>query len=214
MADTPILYNFWRSSASYRLRIALEMKRIEHDLVPVDIPSGEVRGPENLARNPQGYVPVLDIDGLRLTQSAAILEYLDETRPDPALLPTDPEGRVRVRALADLIAMDIHPVCNPNVVNHVLSLAGGDNDMRVAWMKKFIARGFDALEVLLDDPRTGQFSHGDMVTLADLCIVPQVYNARRWGLNMADWPILERIDAACNELPAFQSGHPDQCQPT
>lgn len=210
---TPVLYDYWRSSASYRLRIALNLLAIAHDSVPVNLIAGGHRQPEHLARNPQGLVPALAIDGALLTQSLAILEYLHETRPGAALLPEAPLDRHRVRALAQVIAVDIHPVCNLSVTARVVDLAGGGEEVRVAWMREHIGRGLAALERLLDDPRTGTFCHGEQPTIADLCLVPQVYNARRWGVDLTALPRIVAIDAACTALPAFAEAHPDRIGP-
>lgn len=205
-----LLHDYWRSSAAYRLRIALNLAGIAHERHPVDLLAGEQRGADNLARNPQGLVPTLEIDGLTLTQSLAVLEYLDETR-QAGFLPVDAAGRARVRALAYAVAMEIHPVCNLRVARHAVSL-GGAATME-DWMQHFIALGLEGLERMLDAPATGRFCHGDRVTLADICLVPQVYNARRWGVDLAAFPRVAAIDATCAELPAFVAAHPDQAKP-
>jgi maleylacetoacetate isomerase len=207
MTET-VLYDYWRSSASYRVRIALNLLGIEYRILPVDLLESEHKSPEHLARNPQGRVPVLDIDGLRLTQSLAIIEYLDETRPGAGLLPADPAGRARVRALAQAIAADIHPVCNSGVAGHVVAITNGGEAARTAWMQKFIGEGLAAFEKLLDHPATGRFCHGDRLTMADLCLVPQVYNARRWQADIASLARVNTIAARCAELPAFRAAYP------
>jgi maleylacetoacetate isomerase len=200
----PVLYDYWRSSASYRVRIALRLLGIDFERVPVNLLSGEQKAAPHLARNPQGLVPVLDIDGQRLTQSLAIVEYLAETRPDMGLLPSDSLGRARVRALSHAIAMDIHPICNTGTINHVLELTGGGEPVRLAWMGKFIGDGLAAFERLLDHPATGGFCHGDHPTMADICLIPQVANARRWNVDIGHLTRIGAIVAACERLPAFE----------
>lgn len=213
MSEKPILFDYWRSSASYRVRIALNLLDVPHDSVAIDLLAGAHRAPAHLARNPQGLVPALAIDGLVLTQSLAIIEYLNETRPGSTLLPADPVGRQRVRALAHAIAMDIHPVCNMSVVREVMARAEGGEETRVAWMRQFIGPGLAAFERMLAAPGTGRFCHGDAPTLADLCLVPQVYNAVRWGVDLAGCPRVLTITAACDALPAFAAAHPDRIGP-
>ena len=208
----PHLFDFWRSSASYRVRIALHSLGLEFDTTHVSIPAGEHSSAEHLARNPQGFLPVLDIDGFRLTQSLAMIEYLDETRK-AGFLPQDAAGKARVRALSHVIAMETHPVCNPFLVNHVLKLAGGDDAMRVEWMKTFIRKGLGAFEKLLDSPQTGAYCHGETPGIADFCLVPQVYNADRWGADISDMPLLRAISQRCEKLEAFALAHPDHYNP-
>ena len=205
----PVLYDYWRSTASYRVRIALNLAGIDYEPVVVDLLSGAHKGAANLMRNPQGFVPALDIDGLMLTQSLAIIEYVIETR-GVSLLPDEAADRARVRALAHVIAMDIHPVCNLSVVGHVLELTGGGDAVRVAWMQKFITKGLEAFETLLDHPATGEFCHGDMPGLADICLIPQIYNAERWGADISGLKRIQAIRAACEQLPAFANAHPDK----
>lgn len=200
----PVLYDYWRSSASYRVRIALRLLGIDFERVPVNLLSGEQKAAAHLARNPQGLVPVLDIDGQRLTQSLAIVEYLAETYPDQNLLPPDLLGRARVRALSHAIAMDIHPICNTGTVNHVLEITGGGDPVRRAWMAKFISDGLAAFERLLDNPATGRFCHGDRPTMADICLVPQVHNARRWQVDISNLTRINAIVSACERLSAFE----------
>lgn len=207
-ASPVVLYDYWRSSASYRVRIALHSLDIPFMTVPVDLLSQAHKTPDYLRTNPQGLVPSLEIDGLVLTQSLAIIEYLDETR-DAGFLPSDASGRQRVRAIAYAIAMDIHPVCNLGVVGHVMALAGGGDETRRAWMQRFIGAGLDAVEVMLGE-ETGRFCHGDAPGLADFCLVPQLYNATRWGLDLSRFPTLARIGAACAEHAAFAAAHPDR----
>jgi maleylacetoacetate isomerase len=207
--ETPVLYDYWRSSASYRVRIALNLAGVEYTPVVVDLLGKAHKSPEHLKRNPQGLVPALEIDGLMLTQSLAIIEYIIETR-GVSLLPDDAAGRARVRALAHSIAMEIHPVCNLSVVGHVLELAGGDDAMRVAWMQKWIGAGLHAFESMLDHPDTGTFCHGDAPGLADICLIPQIYNAKRWGADISGLNRIQAIRQACDRLPGFARAHPDQ----
>jgi maleylacetoacetate isomerase len=203
-----ILHDFWRSSSAYRVRIALNLLGIPHDSVPVDLAAGDQRSEAHLAVSPQGLVPVLDIDGLRLTQSLAILEYLDETRA-AGFLPDDPAGRARARALAHAVAMDIQPLCNLRVARHAVSL-GGQATME-GWMHHFITLGFQGLEPMLtgDTP----FATGDRPGLADICLLPQVYNARRWGVDMAAFPRIAAIAARMEAIPEVAAAHPDRARP-
>jgi maleylacetoacetate isomerase len=205
---TPVLYDYWRSSAAYRVRIALNLLGLSYRAVPVDLTQGEQAEPDNLARNPQGLVPTLEIDGLRLTQSLAILEYLDETR-SAGWLPNDPADRATVRAMAYAVAIDTHPVCNLRVARHAVSLGA----TMEGWMQHFIGLGLQGLEGLLQQHPEGRFCHGDSVTLADLCLVPQVYNARRWGVDLTPTPRLSAIANALDLLPAFAAAHPDRVKP-
>jgi len=209
----PMLHDYWRSSASYRVRIALNLKGIGYDWQQVNLLTREQRSEAHRERNPQGLVPVLDIDHRRLTQSLAIIEYLDETRPHPPLLPADPGGRARVRALAQVIAMEIHPICNISVANHVAGLTGGGDEAKAAWMQHFITRGLEAVEKLLDHPATGRFCHGDSPGLGECCLIPQLYNARRWQVDFSIWPRIDAISDACNTLGAIGAAHPDATGP-
>lgn len=208
-----VLYDYWRSSASYRVRIALNSLGVLYRTQPVDLPEGEHKQAEHVVRNPQGLVPALQIDGLMQTQSLAIIEYLAETRGSVGLLPADPSGRQRVRALAYAIAMDIHPICNTGVVGHVMNMTGGGEPARLAWTRKFMGAGLTAVERMLDDPRTGAFCHGDVPSMADICLVPQVYNADRWDVDISGLAHIRRIAATCNALPAFAAAHPDRVKP-
>ncbi|MGE6785339.1 maleylacetoacetate isomerase [Ensifer adhaerens] len=209
MSET-VLYDYWRSSASYRVRIALNSLGESYRSVPVDLLAKAHKQPEHLARNPQGLVPVLDIDGERLTQSLAIIEYLAETRAASGFLPDDAIGRQRARMLSYAIAMDIHPTCNLGVVSYVMANAEDGEAARRNWMRKFIGEGLLAFERLLDDPATGRFCHGGSPTMADFCLVPQVYNARRWDVDLSACPRLVAIDQNCAEIEAFARAHPDR----
>lgn len=208
---TTMLHDYWRSSAAYRVRIALGLLGLSWQAIPVDLTKGCQRSPEHLARNPQGLVPVLAIDGLELTQSLAILEYLDETRA-AGFLPADAPGRARVRALAYAIAMEIHPVCNLRVARHAVDASAGAITM-AGWMSAFIGPGLAAFEAMLDHPATGRFCHGDRPGLADICLVPQLYNADRWGVDLAAMPRIRAIRAALDALPAVAAAHPDRHAP-
>lgn len=209
MSET-VLYDYWRSSASYRVRIALNSLGERYRSVPVDLLAKAHKAPDHLVRNPQGLVPVLEIDGERFTQSLAIIEYLAETRATSGFLPDDAIGRQRVRSLSYAIAMDIHPVCNLSVVSHVMANAEDSEAARRNWMRKFIGEGLAAFERLLDHSTTGRFCHGDMPTMADFCLVPQVYNARRWDVDLSACPRLVAIDQNCAEIEAFARAHPDR----
>jgi maleylacetoacetate isomerase len=205
------LYDYWRSSAAYRVRIALALTGEPFRRIEVDLLAGEQRGEANVARNPQGLVPTLEIDGQRLTQSLAICEYLSETR-GLGLLPDDPAGRARVRALAYAVAMEIHPVANMRVARRAAEWSEGARKPE-EWMRVAMEVGLTALEAMLDHPATGAFCHGDRVSLADLCLVPQVYNARRWGVDLAALPRIVAIDARLAALPEFAAAHPDRARP-
>ncbi|WP_434712798.1 maleylacetoacetate isomerase [Rhizobium sp. YTUHZ045] len=206
-----ILYDYWRSSASYRVRIALNLLGLDYQTVPINLLDGAHRMPDYLALNPQGLVPTLVIDGKTLTQSLAIIEYLAELRPECGLLPSDRLDRHRVRAFAYAVAMDIHPICNLHVVSHLLTLTD-KAEAREEWMNHFIGDGLRKLETMLGES-DGAFSFGGRPSMADLCLVPQVYNARRWGVDMTAFRRISDIDARCAELPAFQAAHPDRVKP-
>ncbi|AUQ55835.1 maleylacetoacetate isomerase [Phaeobacter inhibens] len=215
MSDV-ILYDYWRSSASYRVRIALNLAGISYRAVTVDLVKGEQVSPDHLARNPQGLVPVLEIDGLRLTQSLAILDYLDQTR-HLNLLPRTPAERATAQALAHAIAVDLHPVCNLKVARHASGLCTGSAaspaaqpvDMPADWMRHFIRPGLVAFNTLLEEHPVAPYCTGDHPGLADLCLIPQLYNARRWGVNFDDLPRLVMIETTCAGNPAFAMAHPD-----
>ncbi|MCF6232927.1 MAG: maleylacetoacetate isomerase [Rhodobacteraceae bacterium] len=211
MSDT-VLFDFWRSSASYRLRIALNLAGIAYRSVVIDLTTGAHKSPEHMARNPQGFVPVLDIDGRRLTQSLAILEYLDTTR-DMGLLPTDPAARAAVQALAHSVAVDVHPVCNLQVAAFAAKLTGDRDGVREEWMGRFIRPGLEAFETLLGGFEQAPYCCGDTPGLADICLMPQLYNARRWEVDFADLTRIVGVEAACSRIAAFGDAHPDQARP-
>ena len=203
------LYDYWRSSAAYRVRIALNLLGLAYESLPVDLVKGEHRGAENLARNPQGLVPTLMIDDLTLTQSLAIIEYLSETRG--GLLPTDAAGRARVRALSYAIAMEIAPICNLSVRTHVASL--GSAMTAEDWQRHYIVKGLTAFEAMLNTQATGHFCHGDSISMADLCLVPHVYNAERVGIDATSHPHIARVMANLRQDPAVAAAHPDRHKP-
>ncbi|KAA0010235.1 maleylacetoacetate isomerase [Billgrantia pellis] len=206
------LYGYFRSSAAYRVRIALNLKGLAYEQAPVNLVKGEQRSEDNLARNPQGLVPVLVTDdSTQLTQSLAICEYLDEHHPEPPLLPADAEGRARVRSLAQLIACEIHPLNNLKVLKYLVRELKVDDDAKLAWYRHWIAEGFSALEArLANEPGTGTFCHGDTPTLADICLVPQVFNAERFECDLSAYPTLQRITKRCRELEAFARAAPGE----
>ena len=202
------LYDYWRSSASYRVRIALNLAGEDWHAVPVDLLAVEHKSVAHLARHPQGLVPALEIDGNMMTQSLAIIEYLDETR-GLGLLPDAPQDRAQVRAMAYAIAMDIHPVCNQSVAEFAVAQSGGALRLE-DWMQCFIAPRLRAFETMV---RPGRYCRGERVSLADLCLVPQLYNARRWAVDLTDMPRIQAIDARLNRLEAFAAAHPDRVKP-
>ncbi|MCA1799416.1 MAG: maleylacetoacetate isomerase [Xanthomonadaceae bacterium] len=206
------LHTYYRSTAAWRVRIALQLKGVAYDAVPVHLlrDGGEQRTDTYRALNPQQLVPLLTDGDERISQSLAIIEYLDETHPEPPLLPRSPAGRARVRALAQVVACDMHPLNNLRVQQYLAAEFGADDGTKQRWMHQWLAAGFDALErMLADDLRTGAYCHGDTPTLADLCLVPQVYSARRFSFDLAPYPTVVRIDAHCAEQPAFAAAAPD-----
>lgn len=207
------LYDYFRSSAAYRVRIALNLKGVKPDeRTFVHLRMGNQRAQDYLALNPQGLVPALALDdGHVLTQSLAIIEYLEETVPNPPLLPAQPEARARVRAIALQIACEIHPLNNLRVLNYLLGTLGVTREQKDGWYRYWVDVGFEALERQLSrDAETGKFCHGDSPTLADICLVPQVANARRFNIDLSPYPTLMRIEATCNTLPAFADAEPSR----
>jgi maleylacetoacetate isomerase len=204
------LYDYFRSSAAYRVRIVLNLKGVKPDeRTFVHLRMGAQRAQEYLALNPQGLVPALAVDDHVLTQSLAIIEYLDETYPEPPLLPPDAFARARVRAIALQIACEIHPLNNLRVLNYLIGTLGVSKDQKDGWYRYWIDVGFEALETrLAADGETGRHVHGDAPTLADVSLVPQIANARRFDIDMTPYPTLTRIEAACNELAAFAAAAP------
>jgi len=211
--DTSLtLYTYWRSSAAYRVRIGLNLKGLAYAMVPVHLvrDGGQQHAPEYAALNPQQRVPTLRHGERVLTQSLAILEYLEETHPQPPLLPADAAGRARVRALAQLVACDIHPLNNLRVLQFFDREWNVPQAERDDWVLHWIREGFAAMEAMLAaSPDTGRFCHGDAPGLADCCLLPQMYNARRFSLDLAPFPILRRIEEACLALPAFDAARPE-----
>jgi maleylacetoacetate isomerase len=204
------LYDYFRSSAAYRVRIALNLKGLEPAREFVHLRKNVQRSDDYLALNPQGLVPALVTDGGNvLTQSLAIIEYLDESQPAPPLLPAAPVERARVRGIALEIACDIHPLNNLRVLQYLKNTLGVSDAQKDAWYKYWIDTGLEALETrLARDPATGRFCHGNAPTLADICLVPQLANARRMNIDVAPFPTLIRIEAACKTLPAFADAAP------
>lgn len=204
------LYNFFRSGTSHRLRIALNLKGLAYEYVPVDLRSEQHLGAGYKALNPQGLVPALvDDDGRVLIQSPAIIEWLEERYPSPALLPPDPEARARVRALAAIVGCDVHPVNNRRILETLRHDFGADDAAVNRWCASWIGAGFDAIEALLAaDPQRGEFCVGHTPTLADVYLVPQVESARRFKVDLVRWPLVSGVDAACARLEAFQRAAP------
>ncbi|MGO4222734.1 maleylacetoacetate isomerase [Lysobacter sp. TAF61] len=213
MAEQLRLYSYWRSSAAYRVRIGLNLKGLSYETVPVHLlrDGGEQHAPAFREANPQGLVPVLQHGDRLMRQSVAILEYLDETWPQPPLLPASARDRQRVRALSQLVACDVHPLNNLRVLRFFDRNWHVPQPERDNWVLHWIEEGFTALEAMLaDHPSTGRFCEGDLPTLADCCLVPQVYNARRFGVDLAKYPTIVRIEQACLALPAFDAARPER----
>jgi maleylacetoacetate isomerase len=200
------LFTYSLSSAAYRVRIALNLKSIDHELVPVHLRHGDHKSPEYLALNPQGLVPALGLDdGTILAQSMAILEFLDETHPEPPLLPADAIARAQVRAAADIVACDIHPLNNLRVLLYLRGPLSQDEAEVTAWYHTWLKSGFDAFEQLIDP---APFCFGDAPGLADVCLIPQLFNARRFEFALDDYPKIREVEEACATLDAFEAAHP------
>jgi maleylacetoacetate isomerase len=207
----PIFYEYWRSSAVYRVRIALNLKGVDYESRPVDLQTSEQRGDDYRELNPQGLVPMLEIDGHRLTQSLAIIVYLDQAFPDPPLVPRDPADGAHVRAMALAIACDIHPLNNLRVLKYLKNELGHSQDEVDRWYAHWISEGLDPLENMAK-AGAGRFLFGDEPTIADVCLVPQLFNARRFNVPLDDYPTLLRADANASRLDAFAAAHPDKQQ--
>jgi maleylpyruvate isomerase len=203
------LYGYFRSSAAFRVRIALNLKKLDYENAFIHLRRGGQTEPEFLGVNPQGLVPALETGGHTLTQSLPIIEYLDEMHPEPPLLPRDAAGRARVRALAAIVACDIHPLNNLRVLHYLQGPLGHDQGAIETWYNHWIDSGFRALEGLLaGDRRTAAFCHGDRPGLADIALVPQVVNAERYRLDLSPYPTIARIFETCMKLDAFAAAHP------
>jgi len=205
------LYGYFRSSAAFRVRIALNLKKLDYETAAIHLRRNDQTKPDYLTVNPQGLVPTLDDGGRTLIQSLAIIEYLDEVYPDPPLLPSHPAERARVRALAEIVACDIHPINNLRVLRYLTHSLDHDETAIATWYNHWIDAGFQALErLLVGDPRTGTFCHGGAPGIADIALVPQVVNAERYRLDLAAYPTIARIHQSCMALEAFATAHPDR----
>ena len=203
-----ILHSYWRSTTSYRVRAALNLKGLAYEIVPVDLVAGSQSAADYTRLNPSRGVPTLVLeDGTVLTQSLAILDWLDAVYPEPRLVPEEPARRARVLAAAHCIALDVHPVNNLRVVGQLEQWFGATAEQSTKWMCHWMAEGFGAVETLIENDKPFAFS--DRPDLADLCIVAQVYNARRWGVDLAPFPKIRRVEAACLSVPAIKAAHPD-----
>ncbi|WP_024301396.1 maleylacetoacetate isomerase [Pseudogulbenkiania sp. MAI-1] len=210
MTESRTLYGYFRSSAAYRVRIALNHKGLDYTQAPVSLVKGEQQAPDYLALNPQGLVPALSDNGVLLTQSLAICEYLDEAYPDtPRLLPAEPVARARVRAIAQAIACEIHPLNNLRVLNYLKQELGVDEEARNGWYRHWVELGFAALERTLANS-AGPYCFGETVTLADVCLVPQLFNARRFSVDLTPYPRLVAVGEVLERLPAFAAAHPSR----
>ncbi|KJV31664.1 maleylacetoacetate isomerase [Luteibacter yeojuensis] len=205
------LYSYWRSSAAYRVRIALNLKGLDYEIRPISLinDGGEHLKDDYRELSPQGQLPTLVDGDFVVRQSFAILEYLEETRPMPALLPADPRHRARVRELALAVGTDIHPLGNLRVLKEIEARFGADQDAKAAWSRRWIEHGFGGIEALLADGPRETFCWGETPTLADACLVPQYYNAVRWGVNLGPFPLIRRVVENCLVLEAFQRAAPE-----
>jgi len=206
------LYSYFRSSASYRVRIALQLKAVAFNTIPVHLlnDGGQQHSVRYLEINPEGLVPALEEEGHVLTQSLAIIEYLDEEYGGPSLLPKDALGRARARSLALQIACEIHPVNNLRILDYLRQSLKLDKLEVQHWYRRWISEGFRTLEIRLQSPETGSCCHGDVPGMADCCLIPQVYNARRFEVDLSPFPNIVRVADHCESLPAFQAAHPDR----
>ena len=209
LTDSMKLYSYFRSSASFRVRIVLNLKQLPYETVPVHLVKngGEQFAPAYLALNPQGVVPSLENDGEILLQSSAICEYLNEVQPEPALLPSDLAQRAWVRSVCNMVACDIHPVNNLRVLTYLTKTLGHSEEQKMAWYRHWIAQGFDALEKVLAQ-KAGRYCWGDTVTLADAFVIPQIWNANRFACPLDDFPTLRRVHENAMMLPEFVQAAP------
>ena len=204
------LYDYFRSTAAYRVRITLNLKGLDYQQAPVNLLKGEDHGMDYRAVNPQGLVPALTVDKAVLQQSLAICEYLDEVEPEPPLLPGDPLQRAQIRALAQMVACDIHPVNNLRILKYLTGELGVSEAQKLNWYRHWIDEGFRPIEQILEKTAPdGPFCFGERVTLADICLVPQIYNARRFELDLTPYPRIVAIEQHCLTLDAFERAKPD-----
>ena len=204
------LYTYFRSSAAFRVRIALNLKALAYEPAFVHLAKGEHRQPAFTAVNPQGLLPALAVDGAHLAQSIAIMEYLEEAHPQPPLLPKHPLGRARVRSLSLIVACEIHPLNNPRVLKYVKNTLGRSQEEIDAWYRHWIADGLAKLEAELGRPGTGRHCHGDAPSMADCCLVPQIFNAQRFACDLKPYPTVMRVFDACMRLEAFDRAQPSK----